>query len=80
MVGQAFARCGIAYQQHVLPANVKWAGSVAVYPGCNMRYRVDHRSKLPAPLLMILGDKDDMTLPKPCMELADEYARKQVIR
>lgn len=43
------------YQQHVLPANVKWAGSVAVYPGCNMRYRVDHHSKLPAPLLMILG-------------------------
>ena len=58
----------------MLPANVKWAGSVAVYPGCNMRYRVDHHSKLPAPLLMILGEKDDMTLPKPCMELADEYA------
>ena len=62
------------YQQHVLPANVKWAGGVAVYPGCNMRYRVDHHSKLPAPILMVLGEKDDMTLPKPCMELADEYA------
>lgn len=23
---------------------------------------------------MLLGEKDDMTLPKPCMELADEYA------
>ena len=62
------------YQQHVLPADVKWAGSVAVYPGCNMRYRVDHHGKLPAPILMLLGEKDEMTLPKPCMELADEYA------
>ena len=62
------------YQQHVLPANVKWAGGVAVYPGCNMRYRVDQHSKLPAPILMVLGEKDDMTPAKPCMELADEYA------
>lgn len=62
------------YQQHVLPPDVKWAGGVAVYPGCNMRYRVDQHSKLPAPILMLLGEKDDMTLPKPCMELADEYA------
>jgi len=62
------------YQQHVLPIDVKWAGGVAVYPGCNMRYRVDKHSKLPAPILMLLGEKDDMTLPKPCMELADEYA------
>ena len=62
------------YQQHVLPVDVKWAGGVAVYPGCNMRYRVDQHSKLPAPILMLLGEKDDMTLPKPCMELADEYA------
>ena len=62
------------YQQHVLPANLKWAGGVAVYPGCNMRYRVDHHSKLPAPIFMVLGEKDDMTLPKPCMELAEEYA------
>lgn len=62
------------YQQHVLPIDVKWAGSVAVYPGCNMRYRVDHHSKLPAPILMLLGEKDDMTLPKPCIELANEYA------
>ena len=62
------------YQQHVLPVDVKWAGGIAIYPGCNMRYRVDQHSKLPAPILMLLGEKDDMTLPKPCMELADEYA------
>jgi dienelactone hydrolase len=67
--------CGMAD----LPAarcscHVKWAGSIAVYPGCNMRYRVDQHSKLPSPLLMLLGEKDDMTLPKPCMELADELA------
>ena len=62
------------YQQHIVPATVKWAGSIAIYPGCNMRYRVDQHSKLPSPILMLLGEKDDMTLPKPCMELADELA------
>lgn len=62
------------YQQHILPLTVKWAGSIAVYPGCNMRYRVDHHSKLPSPLLMLLAEKDEMTLPKPCMELAEELA------
>nr|WP_254068003.1 hypothetical protein [Acidovorax sp. SRB_14] len=39
-----------------------------------MRYRVDQHSKLPAPILMVPGEKDDMTPTKPCMELADEYA------
>lgn len=62
------------YQQHILPLDVKWAGGVAIYPGCDMRYRVDHHSKLPAPIFMVLGEKDDLTLPKPCIELADEYA------
>ena len=62
------------FQQHVLPIHVKWAGGVAIYPGCNMRYRVDHHGRLPAPILMLLGERDEMTLPKPCMELADEYA------
>ena len=62
------------YQQHIVPGNVKWAGSIAIYPGCNMRYRVDEHGKLPAPLLLMLGEKDDLTLPKPCMEYADELA------
>ncbi|MBV5331150.1 dienelactone hydrolase family protein, partial [bacterium] len=62
------------YQQHIVPNNVKWAGSIAIYPGCNMRYRVDEHGKLPAPLLLMLAEKDEMTLPKPCIELADEYA------
>lgn len=60
------------YQQHIVPMDVKWAGSIAIYPGCNMRYRTDHHSKLPAPLMLLLGEKDDLTLPKPCMEYADE--------
>ncbi|MDL5039091.1 dienelactone hydrolase family protein [Comamonas sp. Y6] len=49
------------YQQHVVPVTVKWAGSIAVYPGCNMRYRVDQHNKLPSPLLMLLGEKDDIS-------------------
>jgi dienelactone hydrolase len=62
------------YQQHIVPASVKWAGSVAIYPGCNMRYRVDHHSALPSPMVLLIGEKDDLTLPKPCIEYVDELA------
>lgn len=62
------------YQQHILPTGVKWAGSIALYPGCNMRYRVDQHSPLPASLLLLLGDKDDLTPAKPCIEYAEELA------
>jgi dienelactone hydrolase len=64
------------FQQHILSTNVHWAGTIAIYPGCNMRYRVDHHSSLPSPILMLLGENDDITLPKPCMEYADELAAK----
>lgn len=62
------------YQQHIVPTGLKWAGSIAIYPGCNMRYRVDHHSRLPSPMLLLLGEKDDMTPAKPCVEYAEEMA------
>lgn len=64
------------FQQRILPPNVKWAGGIAIYPGCNFRYRVDQHSPLPSPVLMLLAEKDDMTPAKPCMEYAEELAAK----
>lgn len=64
------------FQQHILTPGMKWAGSIAIYPGCNMRYRADNHDRLPSPLLFLLGDKDDMTPAQPCVEYAEELARK----
>lgn len=61
-----------AYQTG-LPAGMRWAGSVAVYPGCNIRYRSETPA-LPAPLLMLLGAKDDMTPAAPCVAYAQDLA------
>jgi dienelactone hydrolase len=40
-----------------------------------MRYRTDNHDRLPSPLLLLLGDKDDMTPAQPCIEYAEELAR-----
>lgn len=62
-----------AYLRVVVPAPLKWAGSVALYPsGCATRYRVEHMGTNPAPLLMLLAGKDDSTPAKPCIEYADK--------
>lgn len=63
-----------AYQAG-LPAGMKWAGSVAMYPGCNIRYRSES-VKMPSPMMMVLGAKDDMTPAAPCVEYAKDLAAK----
>lgn len=64
------------YQQNILPLDVKWAGSIAIYPGCNFRFGVDRHSSLPSPMLMLLAEKDDMTPAPPCVEYAQALAAK----
>jgi dienelactone hydrolase len=41
--------------------NVKWAGSIALYGGCNLVRRVDQNGSNTAPLLFLLGELDDNT-------------------
>ncbi|MFC7408648.1 dienelactone hydrolase family protein [Hydrogenophaga atypica] len=53
--------------------DIRWAGSVAVYPGCNLRYQ-NPKLKLTAPVLYLLAEKDDMTPAQPCVEEADLLA------
>lgn len=62
-----------AYLRAVVPAPLKYAGSVGLYPsGCTSRIRVEHLGTNPAPLHLILAEKDDVTPPKPCAKFADE--------
>jgi dienelactone hydrolase len=62
-----------------LPINqdesIKWAASVAVYPGCNLRYK-NPTVKITAPVLYLLGEKDDMTPATPCEEEATLLAKE----
>lgn len=59
--------------QTVLPQGMKWAGSIAVYPGCNIRYRSE-KPAMPSPMFMVLAAKDDMTPAAPCVEYAKDLA------
>lgn len=52
---------------------IKWAGSIAVYLGCNLRYK-NPTLKITSPVLYLLGEKDDMTPSKPCVEEAQLLA------
>ena len=53
--------------------DIKWAGSVALYPGCNLRYK-NPALKITSPVLYLLGEKDDMTPSQPCVEEAQLLA------
>lgn len=59
------------YYQAVVPDGLHFAATVALYPGCNLRYRADHWGTNPGPILMLLGEKDNMTPAQPCVEYAD---------
>jgi dienelactone hydrolase len=56
-------------------ASIPLAGVVAFYPGCRALLREDFA--LDAPLLMLLGENDDWTPPKRCVELAERTRSRQ---
>ena len=62
------------YRQPITGSDsIKWAGSIAVYPGCNFRYK-NPMLKISAPVLYLLAEKDDMTPAQPCVEEAQLLA------
>lgn len=62
-----------SYSKPILgSSNLKWAGSIALYGGCNIVRRVDHNAPNPGPLLMMLAELDDNTPAANCVS----YARK----
>jgi dienelactone hydrolase len=62
------------YQQPITKSEaVKWAGSIAVYPGCNFRFK-NPSLKIASPVMYLLGEKDDMTPSQPCVEEAQLLA------
>lgn len=70
----SFASAWPIYQRVILPAGTRYAGNIAVYPGCNLRYHEYKSDANPAPLLLLLGEKDDMTPAQPCVEYAQMLA------
>lgn len=63
-----------AVSKYILPSGVHWAGSVSLYPGCNMKWRSDHLGTNPGPLLMLLGEKDDNAPAPACVDYAKTLA------
>lgn len=63
-----------AYVRNIAPDGLTWAGSVALYPGCNVRYRVDHLGVNPNPLLLLLGEADDNTPASACVKFAQQLS------
>lgn len=51
-------------------ANAKWAGSIALYGGCNITRRVDHLGGNQGPLLLLLAELDDNTPAANCVDYA----------
>lgn len=68
------------------PAVAEWTGQaaaapyfragVAFYPGCRESLNSNNGYSLAAPLTLFIGAEDDWTAPEPCMELADNLAKK----
>lgn len=56
-------------QQHpeVLAQSVRAAVAIAFYPGCSAAARASYQPN--APLILMLGEKDDWTAPEPCIAL-----------
>ena len=71
----SFASAWPIYQRAVLRDGLRYAGNIAVYPGCNLRFHEELTATNPSPLLLLLGEKDDMTPAKPCVEYADQLAK-----
>ena len=71
----AYATAWPIYQRAVLQEGLKYAGNIAVYPGCNLRFHEELTATNPSPLLLLLGEKDDMTPAAPCVEYAEQLAK-----
>lgn len=65
--GSAVLSASDATRADVQGAAVRPAVAVAFYPGCTAALRAGYRPS--APLVLMLGEKDDWTPPGPCIEL-----------
>jgi len=58
-----------AVRQEYLKDNTRFAAHIAFYPNCTLQYRTIRLSG--APILMLVGELDDLTLAAPCQEYAE---------
>lgn len=60
-----------AYAKAIMQgSSAKWAGSIALYGGCNITRRVDHLGANQGPLLLLLAELDDNTPAANCVDYA----------
>ena len=77
-----FSRGGVAalysslepFRKGVIDDGLRFAAHVAFYPSCGIRYASNHLDG--APVLMLLGGKDDYTPAAPCLDYADALKAK----
>ncbi|QND85285.1 Uncharacterized protein ChrSV_3059 [Chromobacterium vaccinii] len=77
-----FSRGGVAalysslepFRKGVIDDDLRFAAHVAFYPSCGIHYASDHLDG--APVLMLLGGKDDYTPAAPCLDYADALKAK----
>jgi len=62
------------FRQAVIDDDLRFAAHVAFYPSCGIRYTSAHLDG--APILMLLGGKDDYTPASPCLDYADGLRAK----
>ncbi|PMS35916.1 dienelactone hydrolase [Trinickia symbiotica] len=60
------------FRRAVIKTDLKFALHIPVYAGCNQVYWSPQITK--APILNLVGEADDYTLPEPCERLARRYA------
>ena len=77
-----FSRGGVAalystlepFRKAVIDDGLRFSAHIAFYPSCGIHYASDHLDG--APVLMLLGGKDDYTPAAPCMDYAEGLKAK----
>src|SRR5688500_7137641 len=66
------------FRRGVIEDDLKFAAHVAFYPPCGVRYGAATNPTTGAPIMMALGEKDDYTPIKPCLDYSSDMKRHAV--
>lgn len=61
------------FRHGVISGDLKFAANIPVYPnGCNMKFRADAGNTNRAPMLVLLAERDDVTIATACIDYINE--------
>lgn len=63
------------FRRGVIDDDLKFAAHIAFYPPCGVRFWASTNPTTGAPIMMALGEKDDYTPIRPCLDYASEMKR-----